>query len=159
MNFVVTDRQGIKDGAAMGLDVSHIIISISDPRSRPPAIRANRLCRGVLQVAFHDAEPSSRFRTPPEIRLMTADDAQAIWGFVLKHRADIRAIVVHCEAGMSRSPAVAAALCRALGDDDRRFFQDYVPNRHVYRLILRAAAGGKRDAAQGGPDASHRNHP
>jgi hypothetical protein len=37
---------------------------------------------------------------------------------------------------MSRSPAVAAAICKGLGGDDRRFFREYQPNEFVYRLVL-----------------------
>ena len=46
-------------------------------------------------------------------------------------RATLGAIVVHCEQGVSRSPAVAAALCDALGLDGRRFWHGYQPNKHV----------------------------
>jgi len=41
--------------------------------------------------------------------------------------------------GMSRSPAVAAAICLGLGEDSTRFFEEYQPNQHVYRLALAEA--------------------
>jgi hypothetical protein len=46
---------------------------------------------------------------------------------------------VHCELGMSRSPAVAAAICLGLGEDSTRFFEEYQPNQFVYRLVLAEA--------------------
>jgi predicted protein tyrosine phosphatase len=67
---------------------------------------------------------------------MTRDNARAIWDFVLRYRDHVETIVVHCEQGMSRSPAVAAAICRALGGDDGQFFQQYSPNQYVYGLLL-----------------------
>ena len=47
-------------------------------------------------------------------------------------------IVVQCEQGMSRSPAVAAAICKGMGGDDQRFWRNYSPNRYVYEVVLGA---------------------
>ncbi len=48
-----------------------------------------------------------------------------------------------CDAGMSRSPAVAAALGRVLNGDDSSFFAGrYRPNMRVYRMMLDAAPTG-----------------
>jgi len=44
-------------------------------------------------------------------------------------------MVVHCEAGMSRSPAVAAAIAEHLGDDPLPYFARYTPNAHVFRML------------------------
>lgn len=43
-----------------------------------------------------------------------------------------------CDAGYSRSPAVAAAIAKAFGVDDEEYFSGgrYCPNRHVYRTTL-----------------------
>ena len=111
------------------------VISISDPEKRRPRIRKPILFRGVLFLKFHDAEEQSN----PNVVLMTARQARRIWQFVTERLDEIGTLVVHCEQGASRSPAVAAAVCRALGRDDSRFFQEYVPNRYVFNLVLRAA--------------------
>jgi protein-tyrosine phosphatase len=55
--------------------------------------------------------------------------------FVERHRAFVGAVVVHCEAGASRSPAVAAALARWLRADERPFLRQHQPNWYVYRLL------------------------
>jgi predicted protein tyrosine phosphatase len=136
MEFMVVGRQEIEDGLL--LRAPHVIISIADPGSPQPKIRPSGLCRGILRLRFHDAEPTEGFISPPEIKQMTQQQALAIWQFVLTHLLDIKLVVVHCEAGMSRSPAVAAAICRGLGGDDSRFFQEYQPNMLVYRLLLEA---------------------
>ena len=67
---------------------------------------------------------------------MTPQQADAIWEFVGKHKEHVDAIVVHCEAGHSRSPAVAAAICEIFGGNGHRFFRGKEPNLHVYRLML-----------------------
>ena len=45
-------------------------------------------------------------------------------------------VVLHCDAGMSRSPGLAAALSKVLVGDDTEFFKRYRPNMRVYRTLL-----------------------
>ena len=78
---------------------------------------------------------------PSNIVLMNVDHAKAIWQFVQRWRNEVETIIVHCEQGMSRCPAVAAAICKVLGGDDRRFIHEYVPNRYVYDLLVATAEG------------------
>ncbi len=47
----------------------------------------------------------------------------------------IGAIVVHFEQGMSRNPAVAAALAEALGEDPTTIVAWTQPNQTVYQLL------------------------
>jgi len=57
--------------------------------------------------------------------------------FVHRHLLDVRRIIVQCDAGLSRSPAVGAALARVLNGDDAEFFGGrYRPNMRVYRTLL-----------------------
>jgi len=144
MDFIVVSREEIEHGLLVRQP--HVIISISDPRSRTPRIRETGLCRGILRLRFHDAEPVENFTFPENIRIMTPKHAKAVWRFVLQHVAEISTIVVHCEQGMSRSPAVAAAICLGLGQDNSRFFEEFQPNQHVYRLVL---AESPLDSADG----------
>jgi len=136
IEFLVVGRDEIEDGLL--LRAPHVVISIADPGSPQPIIRPSGLCRGILRLRFHDAEPTEGFLSPPEIKQMTHQQAQAIWQFVKKHLSDIKLVVVHCEAGMSRSPAIAAAICKGLGGDDSRFFDEFQPNMLVYGLLLEA---------------------
>jgi predicted protein tyrosine phosphatase len=117
--------------------VPHILISIRDPGTPQPRLRYHGARRDVLHLEFHDAEPSESFRLPPEIRLMADEDAHNIWTFVQKHLGDVQAIVVHCEQGMSRSPAVAAGLLWGLGRSDDDFWDSYMPNAFVFDLMLK----------------------
>lgn len=56
----------------------------------------------------------------------------------LQYVDKVSQIIVHCDAGYSRSPAVAAALAKALGESDEEFFgHDYCINNHVYTTLLK----------------------
>ncbi len=136
MDFVVTDREGIEAGVLV--QSAYVVISIHDPDKPPAKVRKQPGLREVLVLAFHAAEPIPGTTLPSDIVLMTSKQADTIRRFMEKHLADVPTVVVHCEQGISRSPAVAAALCHALGGNDRRFWQDYQPNDHVFRLLLDA---------------------
>jgi predicted protein tyrosine phosphatase len=133
MNCIVTDRASIERGIVVR--TAYVVISISDPGTRRPSIKKTAGLRDVLHLAFHDAEPTRALTLGEGIVLMTEDQARQAWEFVRAWRGRVGSIVVHCEQGMSRSPAMAAAICRAFGGDDRRFFREYQPNRHVFRLM------------------------
>ena len=139
MEFIVTDRIGIKTGVRVR--AAYVVISIHDPDSPKPRVKRQPGLRAVLQLMFDDAEPTDSGMLNERVTLMSAEQARQVWDFVQQHRHDVGAVVVHCEAGMSRSPAVAAALCKALVGDNRRFWQEYQPNEYVYRLVLAAAKG------------------
>ena len=47
--------------------------------------------------------------------------------------------MIHCDAGVSRSPAVAAALETIFYGRNDKWFEDCCPNVLVYRMILEVA--------------------
>ncbi|MBI1338458.1 MAG: hypothetical protein GC164_16065 [Phycisphaera sp.] len=133
IKIMVSDRESVERGLPMR--EPYVLISIRDPYRRPVRIRPHRLCQAVLELAFHDAEPVAGFEPIEEIVYMSEDQARAIWKFVREHVGRYTAIVVHCEQGMSRSPAVAAALAVGLGVNGREFWEEYQPNTFVFRLM------------------------
>ena len=136
MEIRVCDREEIERGIPVRSD--YVVISIHDPGKKRAKVKPQCGLRDVLSLAFHDAEPSANFELPPEMKPITPAQADEIRNFVQKHESAIGAIVVHCEQGMSRSPAVAAAISDALGLDGRRFWQLYTPNQHVYHTVADA---------------------
>jgi predicted protein tyrosine phosphatase len=118
--------------------VPHVLISIRDPGTRKPRLLKHGLRRDTMFLAFHDAEPSEDFTLPPKIKLMTPKHAAEIWAFVLKHLSVIEAVVVHCEQGMSRSPAVAAAILMGMGLDASELTETFQPNAYILRLMFDA---------------------
>ena len=141
MQFIVSDRASIEEGILVRS--SYVLISIRDPDSRIVRVPKQPGLRDVLQLAFHDAEPASSMTLPKSVTLMTEEQVIQIWSFVEKWKNEVGTIVVHCEQGMSRSPAVAAALCKRLGGDESKFFEAYQPNSFVYEIMLSCPGDGK----------------
>ncbi len=136
MDFIVAGREEIESGIVVR--APYVVISITDPGKRPARIQRAAGFRDILRLQFHDAVPLVGFTLPSEIVLMTKDHARSIYRFVKLWHDKVETIVVHCEQGMSRSPAVAAAICKVLDGDSRHFFHEYMPNRYIYQLMLRS---------------------
>lgn len=134
MHFVIEGREEIEAGVPVR--TSYVIISITDPGKRPARIPRATGFWDILRLQFHDAVPVTGFTLPSEIVLMNEDHAKATWQFVQRWCNEVETIVVHCEQGISRSPAVAAAICKVLGDENVRFFGEYMPNRYIYNLLV-----------------------
>lgn len=114
------------------LEDSHIHISIRDvnrsmkmPDCESPA----------LMLAFHDLGEDA----PENLKSGLFNDEQAnmIVAFVKDCNPEFT-ILVNCEAGISRSAAVAAALSKFFNGDDSEMFKRAVPNMFVFRKMLNA---------------------
>jgi predicted protein tyrosine phosphatase len=136
MDLFVYSRQALE--AARPHEVPHLIISITSHVTDRARLRLSSQCRAVLRLSFVDAEDASdRFA---EADLFSSEQAQQIWALVVEHHTEIERIVVHCDAGISRSAAVAAALARRFGGDETQFFSGkYHPNARVYRMLVEEA--------------------
>ena len=88
----------------------------------------------ILKLAFYDTE----FKRD-DVPYFTPEHAQEILDFLDKVWDKVDYIMVHCLAGMSRSPAVAAAIARIKYGQDQFYFDNYMPNQLVYRTILNVA--------------------
>ena len=110
---------------------SHAMISISSPgdRSEVLPLPVNR-CLKFLRLAFYDLD--RRIHGYPR---MTRRQARQIWRFVQALNG-IPILVIHCDAGVSRSPAVAAAITKWQTGDDTEWFKRFYPNRWVYRQLI-----------------------
>ena len=141
MRFIVASRGEIERGIVVR--TPYAVVSITDPDNPRARIPKSAGFRGVLHVQFHDAVPVDGEVLPQDIVLMTTEHAEKIWRFVARHQDQVGTIVVHCEQGMSRSPAVAAALADRLGGNSVRFFREYQPNEYIYGLMLSVAPDSK----------------
>ena len=90
----------------------------------------------VLKMAFEDREFFGP-ETPMDLRF-DKEKAQQILDFAAEVWPKIDCLMVHCHAGMSRSPAVAAALEHIYhgNGSDNYWFSVRTPNMMVYRTIL-----------------------
>lgn len=110
-------------------------ISISSYEGEWPNLNATQRM-GLLQMAFADLE----FPKPGyEHMLFGYEQADKILDFVNEMYDKVDQFLVHCEAGISRSPAVAAALAKICGGDDAFYFEKYSPNLLVYNKLLQRA--------------------
>lgn len=132
LEFVIHSRRAI-ESAAMPV-VPYVVLSITTSPTDEARIPPSPHCLGVLRLAFFDSDLSAEDEGPEG--LFSRDDARQIWRFLLPLHKKLRCIVLHCSAGVSRSPGVAAALSNVLCGDDQSFFERYRPNRRVYTLLL-----------------------
>ena len=128
MKFIVLSRRVIREYTATR---KHIVISITDPEREYLKLPDVDSRVELLRFKFHDMD-----RPIEGYKLFTQEQAKTIWNFFQRYEPQIETVVCHCEAGISRSAAVAAALAKVSGRDDSAFFKHYHPNRLVYRTIL-----------------------
>jgi predicted protein tyrosine phosphatase len=104
--FVVLSREKAECYQPSGVEVC---ISISDPRSEPARLSPD--FADVLRLHFSDiARPS----TAAEDVLFEQEHVEAIDSFLARW-PHVDRIVVHCMAGVSRSPGVALGICDVQG--------------------------------------------
>ena len=91
--------------------------------------------RAVLRLKFDDVE-----RDYKNEHCITKEDAENIVKFVNKNKNKVDKFIVHCEAGVSRSAGVGAAIMKALNGDDWDVFKNPLkcPNMKCYRTVLNA---------------------
>ena len=92
----------------------------------------NRIKR-ILRLEFDDVDRGSL--------AMTEEDAASIAEFVEENKG--RTIIVHCDAGISRSAGIAAAIMKHYNGDDSPIFNNpwYCPNMLCYRMVLEQLEG------------------
>lgn len=142
MAILVTDRAGIE--SKTDWPPLYCVISIHDSDADPANVKVQPGLRAVLRLAFDNVDPTGPTKLTTSVAF-TREQAEAIWRFVSEHKDHVDAIVVHCEAGHSRSPAVAAAIYSVLGGNGRKFIRGKEPNKYVYRMIREAHGCYKSD--------------
>lgn len=90
-----------------------IAISIRDPGAAPARLRPG--WKAVLHMEFHDKEDRELALKTGLWKLFDEAHARQCLQFVDEHRASASGLLVHCAAGVSRSPALARAMSARLG--------------------------------------------
>lgn len=120
-----------------------VIISISTPGDEfPEFCEQNHSILDVLFLSFYDIENKEEIKpAATEDQIFNDNMATQIANFVKFW--DVKNnnvnIWVHCDAGISRSAGVAAALQKYFNDDDSKYFANdgkYFPNRLCYTKTL-----------------------
>lgn len=113
-----------------------VVISIVSPGQEHPHITAKHL----LQMHFHDVDKMFELQDGRIILPLSESQADTIARFVWEHKTE-EFWVVHCEAGISRSPAVGLAIADFLGDRDMALFTEgrfSTYNRFVRSMVENA---------------------
>ena len=138
MDIVIMNRSDARSESFRKNRPDTAIISITDHRLEYNAFSKLPWIKAVLKLKFDDVTADSAFG-----QCITDKDAEAIRAFVERTKDQVKRIIVHCEAGVSRSAGVAAALMKVLNGDDMAIFQNklFCPNMTCYRKVLTAFFG------------------
>lgn len=117
----------------------YFIISISNKFDERPCFASDPDCKGICYLNFDDVEKGEK-------NCITEHDIDLLVYFLVKafkKNPQVENLIVHCEAGVSRSAGLAAALMKFYNDDDMPIFNNpkYCPNMTVYRMVLERLMG------------------
>lgn len=129
--FVVLSREEAELYEPRGKE---ICISISDPEASPA--RVSSRFAAVLRLNFNDVTE----RGEPSDILFAEDHAREIRNF-LDAWPKVERVMVHCNAGVSRSPGVALGLCDIRGWATAALERSYPGWNRLVRSVI--AAEGK----------------
>lgn len=130
----VFSRAKVLDYANKSHSLRTASISICDVNSTIPLLSNIRDDNGIVKSIILNFNDTDKL----DSQCITDEDATKIVSFVHEvEKEDIDFIIVNCEAGISRSSGVAAAISKYLINDDNQFFGNrYVPNIACYRKVL-----------------------
>ena len=104
---------GRSDAERLVADPEWAVISIHDPNKSTPELRVG--WGAVLTLAFHDKEDPELARMTGFWQLFRAEQARAACSFVERQVKSSTGLLIHCESGLSRSPAMARAMAERFG--------------------------------------------
>lgn len=132
MKFLTLSEREIKNSAIYNvIRDKHIVISISSAQDEETIIPPNVNRISTLYLKFDDVSDIDN-------RFIYFDRSMAkdILDFVELYCNQISLIIVQCQAGLSRSVAVASALSKIINYTDDKIFTKGIPNMFVYSTIL-----------------------
>lgn len=137
---------GRREAEAYRFSFPMLVLSIVDPHRLSPDADIKPGYTRIERFRFHDLDPKQHEDEAGEplprdlIRqCMTADDADRVVSAVegwLDEKGE--EILVHCDAGISRSAGVAAALSWLYNGDDSHWHKTKLLNAHVKRQVIDA---------------------
>ena len=143
-NIIVMSRVAAKKYSYKFNDNTSVVVSITDVCEKENNIQCNssNQIKAVLRLKFDDVDYGEK-------NCITEKDAMKIADFANQWFNKVDTIIVHCEAGISRSSGVAAAIMKYFCGDDMLIFNNrrYCPNRTCYRMVLNALRKGDYHAS------------
>lgn len=143
MNVTVMSRYDAIKYCREQHDTPAVMISISDPYIE--YLDGGTFCTdqnkilAIQDVYFTDADKPGKDVYDRDVN--ESDLINESHAFVIKHllkKFPNVDVIVHCDAGISRSSGVAAAILKAYTGDDSQIFNSprYRPNMRCYRVVL-----------------------
>lgn len=140
MNVIVLNKVKAQELSYNDFSSNKTIISIRTPDDEQAVFNLeNDTIKDILHLSFYDVSTEAQ-DICKGYPAMTDDDALKIKEFVLKWKDKVDTIIVHCDAGVSRSAGVAAGILDGLNQDSSQIFDNnrYLPNSLCYRKTLNA---------------------
>lgn len=143
MKIKVASRAEIISKASSGFEDATMIISISCTRDKEPNALKRAMVdekSNVVHVEFFHFDDIDKEYHSIGLNSISEEDAKRIVKTVKEWAGKADTIYVHCDAGVSRSAGVAAAISKALTGDDEYFYtcRLYAPNPLCYKKVLDA---------------------
>jgi len=114
--------------------------AITSGREHPVLSEANRV--GLLRLVFDDiTQPGTPQSFTPALAAEILNFVASVWD-----KAEM--LLIHCDVGLSRSPAVAAALSRIYYGDDGQWLALDFPNHLVYKLLVETHARRSKERSR-----------
>ena len=114
------------------------VISIQSPK-HSEEIDINENVIDILYLFFYDVDKDYPER---DIFAMTEEDAERVANFTKRNITRCNTLFVSCDAGISRSAGVAAAILKWWDGNDSPIFKGpYVPNMRCYNLTYKHLIG------------------
>lgn len=146
MHVAIANRLSAEAVSSL-IRTSHAIISITDPDKELADFAPNQNRIDILSLQFYDLEDirdemaledAAEYVNTFGHGLFSNAQAVQIVDFVERIKDKVNGILIHCEAGVSRSAAVAAAIELMLNGSSDRIFNDrrYSPNLYVYTKLI-----------------------
>ena len=132
MKFLTLSQKQIKNSAIYNsIKEKHVVISITSAEDEEITIPFNTHRVSQLYLKFDDVQDI-------DSRYIYFDRSMAnqILEFVEKYINSVSLIIVQCQAGLSRSVAIAAALSKIINYTDDNIYTKGIPNMFVYTTLL-----------------------
>jgi predicted protein tyrosine phosphatase len=127
MKFIVLSRRLIEQ--AKPYDKPHVIISVRTPGDPEEAkLPVGDHTVASLRLQFQEMYDEEKLRERDQYHAQrgnafTLDTGNYVLSFIKRYADKIEAVIVHCDAGLARSPAIAYALSKTVfADEENKFF-------------------------------------
>lgn len=141
MRFLTLSEKQIKDiniYNSKNISEKHVVISIVSAESKETILPNNINRLDCLHLKFDDVSDLTE-----EYIYFDQSMARDIIQFLESYCNRVSLFIVQCEAGLSRSVAVASALSKIINYTDDNIFTKGIPNMFVYTTILECFFGNR----------------